>query len=335
MFHIAVDAMGGDHAPAVILEGVSDYLARHPGKARLFLVGVESLIQEHLQRLGLAGHPELEVVHAPDVVAMDEPGEVAVRGKRNSSITTAVDLVRKGEAHAVFSAGNTSAVVFSTVRNLRRLRGVGRPGIAAVFPTPTGPFVLLDAGANVEARPEHLVHYAIMGHVYAIEIMGIENPRLGLLSFGEEEGKGNDLTKEAFRGIRQIESLNFLGNVEGHDLFAHNVDVVVCDGFTGNVVLKSCESLARAVRIFLRAKLTANPLRMAGAWLCRGAFRDLARETDYNEYGGAPLLGVNGVVTIGHGSSNRVAVMNAIRVAGESVEHQVNQHIVTQIQSLV
>ncbi len=331
MLTIAVDAMGGDYAPQAVIEGVSDALDRISGIDKLLLVGDRDRISRELNRVGISSDARVEIVHASQVVHMHEPAGNALRSKKDSSITVAAELVKQGRADALVSAGHTGAAVASTVVKLRCLPGLERPGIATVFPTPTGPFVLLDAGANVDAKPLHLVHYAIMGDVYAREILSIAEPRVGLLSVGAEEAKGNELTKEVFKRLSVMSDLKFVGNVEGHDLFSNKVDVVVCDGFVGNVMLKCCESLAKALFLMLREKLTANPVRSAGAFLCRNAFAEIKKTSDYAEYGGAPLLGVDGVCIIGHGSSSPTAIRNAIRVAAEFVKHQVNRHIVTRV----
>lgn len=265
---------------------------------------------------------------------MHEPASTALRKKRNSSIAVCADLVKSGRAQALASAGHTGASVASTVVKWRCLPGIERPGIATVLPAPSGPFVLLDAGANVDAKPRHLLHYAVMGDVYAKDILGIESPRVGLLSVGEEEGKGNELTKDAYELIAGAPHVNFVGNVEGNELFSGQVDVVVCDGFVGNVVLKCSESLAKVLTGLLKEKILANPVRKAGAYLCRGALRELRDASDYKESGGAPLLGVNGICIIGHGSSCETAIKNVVRVSAEFVEHHVNQHIVDRVAAL-
>ena len=334
MLTIAVDAMGGDFAPRAVIEGVGEALAQLPGDFQLLLAGDQARVEEELARVGRKGDPRVRVVHASEVVEMHDPPATAIRAKKDSSINVAVDLVKRGEAEAVFSAGNTGAMVASTVLKFRMLPGIERPGIAAVFPSPAGRFVLLDAGANVDAKPVHLVHYAIMGDVYARHILHIQDPRVGILSVGSEDVKGNELTKEVFRMLKGIPDLNFVGNVEGHDLFSGHVDVVVCDGFVGNVVLKCCESLASAVGHILKDCLGKTLFRKAGYLLSRNAYRELKQMTDYAEYGGAPLLGIDGVCIIGHGSSSPKAVRNAIRVAGEFVQHQVNRHIVTRVEHL-
>ena len=336
MLTIAVDAMGGDFAPCAVIEGVAEALAGDsvPDPFSILLVGDESVLNRELSRVGIAGDPHLEVVHASEVVGMADAPASAMRTKRNSSINVAVDLVKQGRARSVVSAGNTGATVASTVVKLRMLAGVERPGIATIFPSPSGPFVLLDAGATVDCKPLHLVHYAIMGDVYARRILGHSKPRIGVLSVGSEESKGNELSKETFRLLRELADIRFVGNVEGHDLFAGEVDVVVCDGFVGNVTLKCCESLAKAVSHILRQNLEKTLWRKLGYLLSRNAYRELKQVTDYAEYGGAPLLGVNGVCIIGHGSSSPRAIKNALRVAGEFIVHEVNEHIVERIEHL-
>jgi glycerol-3-phosphate acyltransferase PlsX len=298
------------------------------------VVGIREQVESELSRIGKLGDPRLEVVHAPEVVRMDDSPAAAIRSKRNSSINVAVGLVKKGEAKAVVSAGNTGAVVASTVLKLRTLPGIERPGICTAFPSPNGHFVLLDAGSTVDCKPIHLVHYAVMGDVYQRHVLGIEKPRIGLLNVGDESVKGNDLTKQTFKLLSELDHLNFIGNVEGHDLFTGRVDVVICDGFVGNVVLKTCESLANMLGDILKSSLQKNWMRKLGYLLSRNAYRELRSIADHAEWGGAPLLGVNGVCIIGHGSSCPRAVRNAIRVAGEFVQHQVNDHIVNRVQRL-
>jgi phosphate acyltransferase len=327
---IAVDAMGGDFAPRVVIEGVGEWLDRHAGGTTVFVVGDEEQVRAELRRIGKESDPRLTLVHAPDAIRMDEAPAAAVRTKRRSSINVAVDLVKQGDAQAFFSAGNTGACVASTVLKWRTLAGISRPGIATVFPSTEGSFVLLDAGSTVDCEPINLAHYAIMGLVYARHILGKSDPRVGLLNVGGENLKGNDLAKESFKLLSSMAGLNFIGNVEGHDLFCGRVDVVVCDGFVGNVVLKTCESLGVAMGVLLRNNLSKNILRKAGYLLSRGAYTELRRTCDPAEFGGAPLLGVDGVCIIGHGSSCARAVRNGIRVAEEFVRHQVNARIVEQ-----
>ena len=242
----------------------------------------------------------------------------------------AIELAARGEADAVLSCGNTGCLLAASTIKLRRLPGVDRPGIATVIPTPENEFVLLDAGANVESKPLHLAHYAIMGSLYSSEVLGYKQPRVGLLSNGTEESKGNELTQEAYRLCRQLD-LNFIGNVEGHDLFAGKVDVVVCDGFVGNITLKTAESLAKGMFRLLKRELTASPWRKLGAWMARGAFQSIRRRMDPDMYGSAPLLGLNGVVFKSHASASERAVCNGIRLATEAFQHHVNDLIARKV----
>lgn len=326
--------MGGDYAPRAIIEGVADASQTLGDDLHFYLVGDQDRVREELRRVGCGSDPRFEVVHAPEVIDMGDSPASAIRSKRRSSINLAVGLVKSGAAEVVFSAGNTGAAVASTVLKLRMLPGIERPGILTVFPSLTGHFVLIDAGSTVDCKPIHLSHYAIMGDVYQRHILGRPDPRVGLLNVGGEHSKGNDLSKEAFRRLRSLPDINFIGNVEGHDLFNGHVDVVVCDGFVGNVVLKSSESLAGAITEMLRRNLSQNWLRKLGYLLSRGAFRDLRRTCDPSEFGGAPLLGVNGICIIGHGASSPKAVRNAMQVAGEFVSHEVNAHIVERVQKV-
>jgi len=266
-------------------------------------------------------------VHAPEAISMSEPGAKTVRRKKLSSINVAMDLVRDGLADAFVSAGNTGAAVASATLKLRTLKGVDRAGIATAIPNEFGLCSILDAGANPEAKPEHLVAYAVMGTAFAKHVLGVRNPKVGLMSNGEEDEKGTTFTKETFKLLKQTPGIHFVGNIEGHDLFETELDVVLTDGFTGNVMLKTVESTAKAVSKWLKAEITASPLRMLGALIAKGAFTALKEKSSYETYGGSPLLGVNGVVIIAHGSSSALAVRNAIRVGIETVEHRVNPRI--------
>ncbi len=319
---IAIDAMGGDFAPREIVSGTlqaAENLAEDVEE--LILVGREPDI------LGAAPGgrlpPRVRIQPAAEVVGMGEPAAVAVRRKRDSSINCAVDLVKHGKADAVFSAGNTGAVVASAALKLRTLPGVLRPAIATSMPGPAAqPWVLIDAGATPDCSADLLVQFAVMGAVYAREILGIAEPRVGLLSIGGEETKGNEITREALAKLRSS-PLRFEGNVEGHDLFCGRVDVVVCDGFVGNVVLKTCESVAHFFGRMLKQTLMESWTRRLGAVLIRHGLAELRRRADASSCGGAPLLGVRGVVTIAHGASNATAVANGIRVTIESVRRRV------------
>ena len=326
---IALDAMGGDFGPPNLVGGAVLALREYPQIDQLFLVGDTPQIEAELQKRE-CNDRRIEIDHSTQVVAMSDGAVQSVRRKKDSSVSRAVDLVKKGEAAAIVSAGHTGAAVAATTIKLRTLPGIDRPGIAAVFPSETNIFVLIDAGANSDARPEHLLQYGIMGSVYSRHVLGYKNPSIGLMSIGGEDVKGTDLTKEVFKMLK-CSALNFRGNVEGHDLFAHPVEVVVCDGFVGNVILKTCESVGDAIFKWLKHELTKNKLRMAGAYLAQSAFRAIRKKVNYEEYGGSPLLGVNGICIIAHGASTPLAIKNALRVATEAIEQQVNPHIVEEI----
>jgi phosphate acyltransferase len=322
---IAVDAMGGDLGPPVTVEGAVGAAREHG--LEVILVGDKASIERELARCG-AGNLPIAVRHASQVVEMHEPPSQALRRKRDSSVRVAAELVRDGEASAFVSAGNTGAAMAIAMFTLGVLPGVDRPAIAVVLPNLKGRTILLDVGANVDPKPRHLVQYAVMGQVYARDILGIERPRVGLLSVGEEEGKGNELTREVFKTLEGA-PLNFVGNVEGRDIYNGSVDVVVTDGFTGNVALKISESLADMILHLIREELTRGAMAKLGALLVRPAFRRFWKRVDYNELGGAPLLGINGACIISHGASPARAVKNAIRVAAEWVRTDVNGHIRT------
>jgi phosphate acyltransferase len=326
---IALDAMGGDFGPPNIVGGAVMALKEYPHIEKLFLVGDTPRIEAELKQHG-CNDRRVEIVHATQVVEMSDGAVDAVRRKKDSSVSRAVDLVKKGDASAIVSAGHTGAAVAATTIKLRTLPGVDRPGIAAVIPSETNIFVLIDAGANSDPRPDHLVQYAIMGSVYSRHVLGYLKPTIGLMSIGDEDMKGSDLTKEVFKMLKQSK-LNFRGNIEGHDLFADPVEVVVCDGFVGNVILKTCESIGDAIFKWLKHELMKSKTRMAGAYLARNAFLTIKKKVNYEEYGGMPLLGVNGICIIAHGASTPLAIKNALRVAAESIEQQVNPHIVEEV----
>lgn len=315
--------MGGDAGPPVTVEGAVA-AARDHG-LEVILVGDKASVERELARHPTAGLP-ITLRHASQVVAMDEPPSQALRRKRDSSMRVAAELVRDGEAAAFVSAGNTGAAMAVAMFTLGVLPGVDRPAIAVVLPNLKSRTILLDAGANVDPKPRHLVQYALMGHVYARDILGLPAPRVGLLSVGEEEGKGTELVREVFKTL-EATPLNFVGNVEGRDIYNGSVDVVVTDGFTGNVALKISESLADMIVHLIREELTRTPVAKFGAFLVRPAFRRFWKRVDYVELGGAPLLGINGACIISHGASPPRAVKNAIRVAAEWVRTDVNAHI--------
>lgn len=325
---VALDAMGGDHAPAVNIGGAIDALRYYPKLQHLYLVGDESQLKIECARQGLdLGNGRVSIVHAEEVIGMSEPGAKSVRRKKQSSINIAMEMVKEGRADAFVSAGNTGAAVASATLKLRTLPGVDRAGIATAIPNEHGLCHILDAGANPEAKPEHLVAYAVMGTAYARNVLGVKNPKVGLMSNGEEDEKGTTFTKETFKLLKETPGIEFVGNVEGRDLFETELDVVLCDGFVGNVMLKTVEATAKAVSKWLKAEIKGNPLRLCGAMLAKGAFKALKEKGNYETYGGSPLLGVNGVVIIAHGSSSALAIRNAVRVAMETVAVKVNARI--------
>ena len=325
---VALDAMGGDRAPGVNIGGAKDALALYPKLKHLFLVGDEAILKQECAAQGLdLRDKRVSIVHAPEVIGMSEPGAKTVRKKKHSSISIAMDMVKEGKADAFVSAGNTGAAVAAATLKLRTLKGVDRAGIASAIPNEHGLCHILDAGANPDSKPEHLIAYAIMGDAFCRDVLGVKKPKIGLMSNGEEDEKGTAFTKETFKRLKEVPGINFIGTVEGHDLFETELDVVLCDGFVGNVVLKSVEATAKAVSKWLKAEIKGNPLRIAGAILANGAFKALKAKSSYETYGGSPLLGVNGVVIIAHGSSSALAVQNAIRVGVETAEHKINAKI--------
>lgn len=328
---IALDAMGGDYAPANTVAGAVMALREYPKITKIFLTGDEQAVRAELTKHGCTD-PRVEIVHTTQVVEMSDAAVEAVRKKKDSSVSRAVDLVKKGEADAIVSAGHTGAAVAATTIKLRTLEGIERPGIASYLPTEKNVCVLIDAGANIDAKPLHLLQYAIMGSVLSSQVLGYKNPEIGLMSIGGEDVKGSEFTKEVFKLLKGS-SLNFRGNIEGHDLFEHPVEVVLCDGFTGNVVLKTAEATASAVFRWLKRELKSTPLRIMGAWIARNAFRAIRRKTNYENYGGSPLLGVDGICIIAHGSSSPLAIKNAVRVAVEFIEQQVNPKIVEAVRA--
>jgi len=327
---MVVDVMGGDHGCGVIIEGVKRALETDRKITVLYLVGKQEEIHAAMSASGL-NDKRLQIVNASEVMTMEDKPTAAMRKKKDSSMARAMELVAEGKAEAVISVGNTGGILASATFKLRPLPGVERAGIVTVIPGADNEFVLLDSGANIECKPIHLLQYAVMGNIYSREILGCKKPRVGLLSVGTEDGKGNELTLGAFKLCKQID-INFIGNVEGYDLFANRVDVVICDGFVGNVVLKTCESLAMGMISMLKQELSRNPKRKLGAYLAQNALRAIKRRMDPEAYGGAPLLGLNGTVMKAHGSAREKAIMNAIRVTTETVEHQINKAITDELQ---
>ncbi len=324
---IAVDAMGGDFAPEAIVEGTIQ--AAEEFGFHLILVGQEERVHEELAKYQ-TDHLSIEVQHASEVVDMHDLPSFALRRKKGSSLHLAIDMVKQGEVDAAISAGNTGAAMAIGKLACRMLDGIDRPALATILPNMSGLTVLIDVGANVDCKPLHLLQFAVMGHAYAKEVYGIAEPRIGLLSIGEEESKGNILTKEVFEPLSHG-PLHFIGNAEGRDVFNGRVDVVVCDGFIGNVVLKVSESLAKNIGKLLKEGFTRNWRTKLGYLLVKPEMEAMKRRVDYQEYGGAPLLGLNGVVIVSHGSSKARAIKNAIRVAAESVNQHLNEHIVETI----
>lgn len=330
MVTIALDAMGGDKHPRPEVEGAI-HAARTFG-VKVILVGREEVVEPELNRhTGWRSLP-IELKHAREQITMEDSAGKAVRSKKESSIRIASQLVRDGLAQGVVSAGNTGAVMATAKMVMRMLPGVDRPALASAFPTLSGrSAVMLDVGANVDCSPKMLAQFAVMGSAYSRVIFHMKEPRVGLLSIGEEEHKGNTLTHEAHPLLKSMKALNFIGNVEGRDLYTGIVDVIVADGFVGNVALKVSEGLVEVIRQSLKQSLQETITRKMGAYLARGAFNDFKKRVDYSEYGGAPLLGLNGICIICHGRSNGKAIWNAIRVAKEFAEAKINQRIATEL----
>lgn len=333
MVTIALDAMGGDHFPTPEISGALQAVKAFD--VRVVLVGREEVIHKELNK-----HPgwqqlSIEVRHASEQITMEDSAGKALRQKKDSSIRIAARLVKSGYAQGVVSAGNTGAVMATSKIVQGMLPGVDRPALASVFPTLRGTSaVMLDVGANVDCTPKMLGQFAIMGDAYSRVIFHTTNPRVGLLSIGEEEHKGNALTHEAQQYLKELKDINFIGNVEGRDLYTGSVDVVVCDGFVGNVALKVSEGLVEVVGKMLKQSLNATTGRKLGAYLARGAFAEFKKRVDYAEYGGAPLLGLNGICIICHGRSPAKAIFNAIRIAREFALGKVDQRIASELDTL-
>jgi glycerol-3-phosphate acyltransferase PlsX len=331
---IVVDGMGSDKAPESEIRGA--ILACRNYDVRVHLVGPDNILRPALDRALRAPRwpgtatPLIEIVHSSEWISMDDKAAQAVRAKRDSSMRIGLKMVREGSAASFFTAGNTGAAMATAKMVLGMLAGVHRPALATILPSVTGsPSLLLDVGANVDCDPDNLVQFAVMGSMYARNVLRIHNPRVGLLSIGEEDSKGNALTHDTLPLLRALSHINFIGNVEGRDLFNGRTDVAVCDGFVGNVALKTCEGTAKLVAVSLREALKSTVTSQVGALLSRRAFNDFKKRLDYSEYGGAPLLGVRGACIIGHGSSNERAIMNCIRVAAEFAEAEVGSGIET------
>jgi glycerol-3-phosphate acyltransferase PlsX len=314
---IAIDAMGGDDAPATIVDGA--LVAARRLQVGLLLVGDAGRIRRELARHPGAAALDVEVLDTPECIEMAEPAASALRRKRRASIRLAAEAVRDGRAAAIFSAGNTGATVMAAIATFPRLPAIDRPALATLIPTKQNPAVLLDSGASVECRPQHLVQFALMGSAYARIALACDRPRVGLLSIGEEEGKGNELTREAHQLLKTA-AVHFVGNVEGRHVYAGDVDVIVCDGFTGNITLKISEGLVDAVETLLHAELQSTFGAQIGYLLSAQAFRRFRKRVDYAEYGGAPLLGIDAICIVGHGRSSPKAVRNAVTMAARAVQ---------------
>ncbi len=322
---IALDAMGGDRAPEEIIDGAFEAVHGASGRFDIALVGRRVIVEQYIEEKRFHAD-NIEIIDAPEVIEMSESPTTAIRRKRNSSIATAMRMQREGDVQAVVSAGNTGAVVASSLLSLGRLRGIHRPAIAIFVPTRSGGTVLLDGGANTDCDPDNLLQFAFMGSVYAEAFLERTNPRVGLLSIGEESSKGNELTRDTHELLTKS-GLNFVGNVEGRDIFFGAVDVVVTDGFVGNVVLKFTESIIYYITGLIKEEIGRYPLARLGAAMMKPVFNDVRRTLDYAEYGGAPLLGINGVVIICHGGSSSRAIKNAILAAERFVASGINDRI--------
>ena len=323
---IALDAMGGDQGPEVLVAGAVQAVNARDD-LEITLLGDEERLKAILRAQSCLRADKLRIVHTSEVVGMDESPFDAVRKKKDSSVSVAFRLHKQGEVEAVVSAGNSGATMAAAMRTLGRLKRISRPGIAGILPTLKGPLIMMDVGANVDCRPQHLFQFGIMAAAFSQVLLGNPRPRIGLLSIGEEGGKGNILVKKS-HDLFSKSSLNYLGNVEGSDVFRGDVDVIVCDGFVGNVCLKLSEGLAEAVMSMLREEISKDFKAKIGYVLAKDAFGKFRKRVDYAEYGGAPLLGLNGTGIVCHGRSNATAIKNAINVAAELVSENVNDHIV-------
>lgn len=323
---IALDVMGGDHVPVSPIKGAIEAIGELENDFDLILVGNKELIRRHLEKYREFDLDRIEIVHAPEVVEMGESPSVALRKKKQSSIAVGIDLLARKQAEAFISAGNTGAVMATSLRGLGRIGGISRPGICSVFPTSKKSCVVLDVGANVDSKPVHLLHFALMGAIYSEKVLGRHNPRVGLLNIGQEPSKGDELSVTTFKLLSES-SLNFIGNVEGGDIFEGVADVVVCDGFVGNVVLKLSEKVLSILVNHLKGKIKTSPVAAIGFLFLRQTFEDMKQTFDYTEYGGAPLLGIDGTTIICHGGSPPRAFLNAIKLARLAVQNNINEII--------
>ena len=327
---IALDAMGGDYAPAVNIEGAIETVNDFED-IDVILVGDESILTRELEGKRYSSQ-RITITHASQIVRMDEPATVAIRKKKDSSIRRGIELVKSGDADAFVSAGHSGVVMATALLVLRSSDTVDRPAIATIMPTLKAPFVLIDAGANLCCKPQNLLEFALMGSTYCRVILGRTEPRVALISTGEEDTKGNELIKEAFKLLKEA-NINFIGNVDGKDIFTGEADVIVCDGFTGNVILKTSEGLADAMIKMLRREIANLTAGRIGYLLLKPALKNFKKKTDYDEYGGAPLLGINGTCIISHGRSTAKAIRNALRVASDFAEKRVYENISSAIEN--
>ncbi len=325
---IAVDAMGSEMGTSVEVEGAIKAVKEYGHD--VILVGDEAVIKRELDKCASGAYRKISVIHAPERIEMHEPAALSVRRKRKSSIVVGLELLKRDEADGFVSAGNTGAVVCAATLSLRMLPGIERPGIAIAIPTMTGVSVIIDVGANIDPKALHLFQYGVMADAYCRYILHKSNPKIGLLNVGEEETKGTEFIKEAHTLFSESK-LNFIGNIEGRDIYVGNSDIVICDGFVGNVILKVSESVIDTLVKLIRKEIKSNPIAMIGAVLITTAFKALRKKMDYTEYGGAPLLGIDGTCIISHGSSTPKAIKNAIRVAAEFKEQDVNKHIMDEL----
>ena len=331
MTKIVVDAMGGDYAPHAIVKGAVEAIKEYD--IQVILTGPKDIVEAELKKYKY-DHSRISVVHASEVVEMHESPATTIRKKKDSSINVGINLMKQGNADAFFSAGNTGACVCSASLFLGMLPGIERPGISIITPTLKGFSLVIDVGANIEPKHLHLLQYAIMAEAYLEFVFNKKRPKIGILSIGTESSKGTDFIKECYQ-LLEKSGLNFIGNVEGKDIFSGNTDIIVCDGYVGNVALKVSESLAEMLFDFLRRELMSSWLTKMAVLFLKSSLRRFKQNLDYSEYGGAPLLGVNGAVIIGHGRSSAKAVKNGIRVAKEEFERSVNAHIVESIKKII
>ncbi|MBC9868080.1 MAG: phosphate acyltransferase PlsX [Opitutae bacterium] len=326
---IAVDAMGSDLGPSEVISGLKLALKQLPqGQENFILVGQEAVIKPLLRQEKIADHPRIGILHASEVVSMEDKPLRGLKTKKDSSMVRAIELVKEKKARVLVSCGNTGSLMAGGTLKLRTIPGITRPALGAVIPSESSHWVLIDAGANPNPNPEQMVANAILGKNYAKAALDIKEPRIGLLSIGTEEGKGTELVHQTHLLLRRLDPIiNYLGPIEGFQVFNYTVDVVVCDGFVGNILLKSCESLFTTLSRFLKKELTANPIRMLGAGLSWGAFRSMKKQLSPHRYSGAPLLGLNGNILKAHGSSDRRAIAGALRIASEIIERDMDHMI--------